>query len=336
MQDGNEDRAGVRRGPSGNVDALQWGTLGDWAELVRIPNVFTVLSNSLAAAFLVAHGWPPIAPLVMALCASVMAYWAGMILNDVADLEEDRASGRNRPLVRGSVSPVLAGHIGTGLLLTAPLLVLLATNLYEHQPLWMGAAFAAAVGLSLCVRVYNSPVKHTPLGPLLMGSCRGLNILMVGCVVLAVSQTESFPRALGLLALGISLYVFGITVFARREETDSAPPGLVLGMFFELSGIVVLGLLPWWSDPEGRWYLDIRSGYPILVTLIGLTVLNCGVKAVMRPVPRHVQLAVKHAILTMVLLDATVVAAAAGPWFGGGIALLLLPAMLIAARYRST
>jgi hypothetical protein len=60
------------------------------------------------------------------------------------------------------------------------------------------------------------------------------------------------------------------------------------------------------------------------------------VQALNHPVPRKVQLAVKHAILTLVLLDAAIAAVSAGPWFGGAIALLLLPAMLVGAKFRST
>lgn len=320
-------------------DELAWGGLRDWAELVRLPNVFTVLSDSLTAAILVSSG--PIAwlTLVILVAASIFMYWGGMILNDVADLEEDRQSRGNRPLVRGRISPVLAGHIGNGMLLTAPILVLLATNIYREQPLWMGAAFLTAVALALCVRVYDSPLKRTSLGPILMGLCRSLNILMVGCAMLAVSPIESgVPRSLLVMAGGIGVYILGVTVFARREESESQPVSLSLGLILEVAGLALIAALPWLSGAEegARWQVDPWFAFPVLIGLVGLTVVNRGVQALNHPVPRKVQLAVKHAILTLVLLDAAIAALSAGPWFGGAIALLLLPAMLVGAKFRST
>lgn len=322
-----------------DVDQLTWGRLRDWAELVRLPNVFTVLSDTLAAAILVSGGQLPWPALVLLIVASTLVYWGGMILNDVVDLESDRLSRGHRPLVRGSISPVVAGHIGNGMLLTAPIIVLLATNLDRHQPLWMGAAFLLAMALSLCVRVYDSALKSTPAGPLVMGLCRALNILMVGAAMLAVSPVESgLPRSLLIMSAGIGVYIVGITVFARREEGESQPVGLSLGLILEVAGLALIAAMPWLSGQEesARWQLESWRAYPILVGLIGLTVVNRGILALNHPVPRKVQLAVKHAILTIILLDAAVAAVSAGPWFGGGIALLLLPAMFVGMRFRST
>jgi hypothetical protein len=36
------------------------------------------------------------------------------------------------------------------------------------------------------------------------------------------------------------------------------------------------------------------------------------------------------------VLDAAIAAVSAGPWIGGSIAVLLIPAMLVGARFRST
>ncbi len=46
--------------------------------------------------------------MALVVIASVLVYWGGMILNDVVDLEEDRTTRLHRPLVRGSISPVIA------------------------------------------------------------------------------------------------------------------------------------------------------------------------------------------------------------------------------------
>lgn len=360
-------------------DNLAWGKLSDWMELVRLPNVFTLLSDCMAAAIVAAGLTWPLTALLPIILASLLAYWAGMILNDVVDLQEDREHRPDRPLASGRISPVIAGHIASAMLLVGPILILAVLTFHASQPLWLGIAFAASVLLSLAVRTYDSPLKRTPLGPPLMGVCRGLNILMVGFAVLAVSagsslnadanaelaasatgpvdrvlvnpllpgelqtvESESelpdviFPRPLMALAGGIALYIFGVTVYARREERESSSPQLLFGIVLEIAGLVIIGCLPWWAEATQVWTLDPWQGYPLLIGLIGLTVVNRGIAGVWHPVPRKVQLAVKHAILTLILIDAAVVLMWAGPWYGSAVVLLLLPALSASLRIRST
>lgn len=318
------------------VDRLEWGTLRDWGQLVRLPNVFTLLSDGVAAAIVAGSFLLPVPAFLGAMLASLFAYWAGMILNDVVDLEEDRQSRPDRPLAAGRISPVIAGHVATGMLMLNPIIILATTTLHTTQPLWMGAAFLSSVLLSLCVRCYDSPLKRTPLGPLLMGTCRSLNILMVGCTMFAIQEQAEFPQPLAYLAIGIGVYIVGVTVYARREETDSASSLLVFGLILETVGLFIIGYLPQWASEDIAWTLDPNRGYPLLIGLIALTVLNRGFKGVAHPVSRKVQLAVKHALLTLILLDGSIVLMWAGPWFGCAVVLLLLPALTSAIRFRST
>ncbi len=319
------------------IDELHWGDLRDWAQLVRLPTVFTLVSNCLAAAIVVGTQWTPWTCLVPTVLASICAYWAGMILNDVVDLEEDRLSRPNRPLAAGRISPAVAGHVANALLLICPLLVLAVTALHSSQPLWQGAAFLAAVLLSLAVRAYDSPLKSTMLGPPLMGACRALNILMVGCTLLAVSDLEFFPRPLLYLAGGIGLYILGVTLFARAEETDSSNPvWLSMGLLLEIVGLIVIAFLPQWRQAGAGWTLDPNRGYPLLIGLIGLTVINRAVQGITHPISRKIQLAVKHALLTLILIDAAVVLMWAGPWYAACVILLLIPALSSAIRIRAT
>lgn len=321
---------------SETLDSLNWGSWTDWAQLVRLPNAFTVISDSFAAAIIVGSGLAPWLGFLFAMLASLCAYWAGMIFNDVFDIEADRISRPTRPLPAGRISPVIAGHVATVLLLIGPVLILAATNFFKSQPLWMGSAFGAAVALSITVKAYNSPLKNTFLGPLLMGSCRALNILMVGSCMFALGNSEGLPRELLWLAAGVGIYIMGVTVYAFREEATSSTAGLGLGIALEIAGLVVIGGMPIWSGAQHVWHLDSVRGYPLLVGLIGITVINRGVIGLNHPVPRKIQMAVKHAILTLILLDAAVVMMWAGPWYAGTIAIMLLPALLSALRFRST
>ncbi len=319
-----------------DLDELRWGSLSDWAQLVRLPNSFTLISDTVAASLIVGSYLMPASAFALTLLASFCAYWAGMILNDVVDIEEDRISRPSRPLPSGRISPVLAGHIATGMLLVGPLLILVATTFHTSNKLWMGSAFGSAVLLSLAVRSYNSALKHTFFGPVLMGLCRSLNILMAGLCMASVGQSETVPIALVWYSAAIGLYIMGITVFAKREETDSQPGVLTFGLILEVAGLVLLAGFPLWSKTEHDWGLDPTLAYPLLMGLIGFTVVQRGVMGVSHPVPRKVQLAVRHAILTLILIDAAVATMWAGIWFGGAVALMLMPALVSALKFRST
>lgn len=329
---------------SRQVDELRWGRLADWAQLVRLPNLFTLLSNCAAATILSVGAigpWTAIVPIWM---VSVLAYWAGMLLNDVADIEEDQRHRPDRPLPSGRVSPALAGHVATGMLMLGPLILLMVAAYHRSiDQLWMMVSIVACLVLWMSIRLYNSPLKGTLLGPVLMAACRALNIAMVGFAILAVhwgndfSTVESFPQALVAYAVAMGVYICGVTTYARREEQLSSSATLVGGTLLQAAGLAMFALLPYWdSGRQVHWFLDPKSYYPILIGLIGLTVLNRAMSGVIRPVSRRVQLAVRHALLSLILLDAAVVLMWAGTWYGVSVVILMLPALLGSLKFRTT
>ena len=87
-------------------------TVVAWAQLVRLPNVFTVIADVGAAFLLVAGGPYPINRLVLILLSGVTLYWAGMILNDVFDIDRDRQERPSRPLAAGNISLAAAKRAG--------------------------------------------------------------------------------------------------------------------------------------------------------------------------------------------------------------------------------
>ena len=138
-------------------------------QLIRLPNVFTAAADSLAGWLLVGGtladvaGWLPLA------LASMVLYAAGMALNDVFDLEIDRAERPARPLPSGRVSPVFAAWIGWGGLVLGPILAGLSGSV---------PALVVAAALAVAILAYDGGVKRSILGPELMGACRGLNLLL--------------------------------------------------------------------------------------------------------------------------------------------------------------
>lgn len=331
------------REQAAEVDHLRWGRFEDWVQLVRFPNVFSLFANCAAASIIAVGSLSRLNTVIPLFFVSALAYWAGMIFNDVNDLEEDRKHRPDRPLAAGKISPAVASHVATAMLMLGLLILSIVVVRAKGYTEWMVYSLGCYCLLWLSIRLYNSQLKATLLGPLLMGLCRALNILVVGYAMLGVywekdfSTVREFPDTMVAYAVAMGVYICGITVYASREEQASNQGSLALGIILELAGLVVIGCLPMWT--AGRpvsWYFPTNSAYPVLVGLIGLTILNRGIQGVVHPVPRKVQLAVKHAILSIIMIDAAIVLVFAGQWYGIGVVLLLLPAVVGAMRVRTT
>ena len=95
-----------------------------YMKLMRIGNVFTAFANILMG-FLVVQADTGVIGLttddlviLVALLASTFGlYSAGMVLNDVFDVERDRAERQNRPIPEGQISLAAAQKLGWSLLI---------------------------------------------------------------------------------------------------------------------------------------------------------------------------------------------------------------------------
>ena len=77
-------------------------TFRSYLELLRVPNIFTAMADAAMGALFVEadlHGGGPFIGLLIA--ASSLLYAAGVVLNDVFDVELDRAERPERPLQIG-------------------------------------------------------------------------------------------------------------------------------------------------------------------------------------------------------------------------------------------
>jgi 4-hydroxybenzoate polyprenyltransferase len=307
-----------------------------WLRLMRLPNVFTAIAD-VTMGYIFVHGSIP-APLALALliAASALLYTAGMVLNDVFDIEIDRKERPFRPLPSGRISLGVARAFGFGLLLLG---VAAGWGAGYADP--AGAAIpwrsgAVATALAACVLLYDRVLKSTPIGPLGMGLCRFLNVLLgmsaaretMGDVVVGYSAAEL------LVAAGVGVYIVVVTIFAFSEASESKGPLLLAAVVVMACGAVVLASFTALA-PRGL----VRSDPMIFWLLLGLlmvTVLRRALSAVMDPSPERVQVAVKHSILSLIWLDAATTLAVAPPVYAVAIAALLIPALLLGRWVYST
>jgi 4-hydroxybenzoate polyprenyltransferase len=187
---------------SGESRALAW-----W-QLLRAANVFTAASNVIAGFLIVQHAWQPAETLSALIAASACLYLAGMVLNDVFDAELDAQERPARPIPSGRIDRRTASSAAWALLTAGLLLSWLAAWTCGHaMPGLIGVLLAFAI-----VR-YDSVLKSTWIGPVAMGWCRTLNVL------LGASIAGDLMRQWVALtyALGVGVYTIALTYVARSE-----------------------------------------------------------------------------------------------------------------------
>jgi hypothetical protein len=303
--------------PAGSLARLK-----PYAQLVRLPNVFTALADiclGALAARALPEQWLPFGLLLL---ASACLYCGGMVWNDFFDIEQDRRERPFRPIPSGRVPRQTAGRLGTVLLGSGVTLAGLA-GWGPDGFCWLPASLA--LGLVVAILLYDSWLKRTWAGPFGMGACRFLNVL------LGLSALGATLPGWGLhLAAVVGLYIVGVTWFARTEARVSKQATLAGAAAVMLAALVMALPVPTWV-PAGSasplfLYLLVGLGF-----LVGIPVC----RAIERPTPSLVQAAVKRAILGLVVLDAILAAGLAGT-LGFLILLLLVPASYLGKWLYST
>ncbi|MFD5742621.1 SCO3242 family prenyltransferase [Streptomyces massasporeus] len=176
-----------------------------WAELLRLPALFSIPGDALAGT--AATGASPNTRTLLAIASSLCLYEAGMALNDWADRDVDAVERPHRPLPSGRIRPAAAltaacALTGAGLALAAG----------AGRP-----ALAVAAPLAATVWAYDLGLKHTPAGPVAMGTARGLDLLLG-----AAATSGSARPALSSAAL-LGTHTLAVTTVSRQEAQGGSP-----------------------------------------------------------------------------------------------------------------
>lgn len=189
--------------------------LSPYLRLVRVPAVFSSMSNAFAGwwiggAVMVAAGGHAATPaaLLPGLIAAALFLMAGMTLNDIADLETDRAERPGRPLPSGAIPVAHAWRLVIGFFALGLVL------------LWIANPASAQVGALLVAAIflYNFGLKSTFVGPVSMAACRVLNL--AAGMALSFPSLATFaqlPGAVWGALASLGFYVALVTWLARDE-----------------------------------------------------------------------------------------------------------------------
>ena len=196
------------------------GTLRNYLELARVSNLPTCVSNVLVGCALGSAGRPGTPgfvglswlPVVLLSIAAALLYVGGMVLNDVCDVEIDRATRSGRPIPSGRISRDAALRFSVAALAGGVVLVGLVSV----------KALPYALLLVICIVGYDVLHKRWAPAAVLLGLCRGMLYVVAAVAVVPRADALRDPPVWW-LAGALTVFVMLITIIAQRE--DAGEPG---------------------------------------------------------------------------------------------------------------
>lgn len=287
--------------------------LDPWFRLFRLPNLLTVPGDPIAG-FLLASvgrpGGPALVPMLAAAAASLCLYMFGLAVNDIVDIETDRAERPDRPLPSGQITVPQAKMAALAAALSGLNIALIA----GRPALFVAGALAALI------LAYNMALKRIPVaGICAMGGCRGLSVALG----VAAARSEWFAQPpdatcvpAALAALAVTAYVVAFSAIAKNEMAAEKPMGPVRWTPFAVLLIALPSVLL--TSKWTEWVMPTVSVFLMAMTLMRSWLLG-GILYRAHPVP-HI---IGGHICNLLCVQACLCAAA-------GIA-GLLPALLLMA-----
>lgn len=279
--------------------------------LTRPANIVTAVSDILAGAAIAGYagdmtGFPAVLILIV---ATIGLYGGGVVFNDVFDAALDRIERPERPIPSGLISEREGAFLGLSLLIVG------VAAAFGLAPYPSGLIAFAIAGAAL---IYDKWSKHHPvLGPLNMGLCRGLNLL------LGMSLLPQVLPAYGYFALVPIVYIAAITMISRGEVHGGKSKTILFAAFLYM--VVIVSIL----------YVSIGHGNS-MYTIFFLVVLSALIyppllRAFRAPVGGNIGRAVKAGVLALIVMNASW-AAAFGALYMALAIVLLLPVSILLAR----
>ena len=204
-----------------------WG----WAQLFRLPNMFTVPGDVIAGAAL-SGGNVFSLKLVYAVISIGMLYGAGLLLNDYFDRDNDGENSPKRPIPSGLVNANAVLGVAVFLSVFAIVLAWLKTGI-------VGGMSAGIVLILICI--YDMWAKNiVVMREVIMGLCRAMSVFS-GYVMIG----GKYSSGIGLAIAVTGIYIAGITLVSRFEtDTDVSAvivyvPLMVLTAGFSLVYVIM-------------------------------------------------------------------------------------------------
>ena len=251
---------------------------------MRPANIVTSVADVLAGITISGYIFGPeidFLAMILLCLSTIGLYGGGIVFNDVFDFELDKIERPERAIPSGAVK--LSEAIVLGLIL----LVFGIASAFLHSML----SGIIAILIAVCALVYNKFSKHHPfIGPLNMGTCRGLNLLL-GVSIVAYSLNNSY-----IIAVVHLIYIFSITIISRGEVHGSNKNKLFLGAFLYA---LVIGVMLFFAWQKEQILLAL-----IFIVPFAWMIFRPLFRAIQEPIGKNIGLAVKAGVISLILMDA--------------------------------
>jgi len=238
---------------------------------------------------------------ILLLCFSTIGlYGGGVVFNDVFDASLDKIERPERPIPVGLIT-IREAAVAGALMLIAGIIAARITSLTSG---------IIALLVAVSALVYDKWGKHYSFaGPLNMGLCRGLNLL------LGISILPSAVNDWSYLAAVPIIYIASITMISRGEVHGGSKNILYAA---SLLYILVIGLILYFAFTKGRILFAL-----IFLLPFGWMIFSSLWKAIKDPVGKNIGNAVKAGVLALILMNAAWAAAFDASYLALAIILLL-------------
>lgn len=287
-------------------------TLRAYLQLTRPPNLLTAISDiwagiALSGYLLVAE--IHVLSIVLLSLSSVFLYAGGVVMNDVCDAKLDAKERPERPIPSGRVTQRAAFRFG---------MILFGIGIVLAG--WVGvmSGFLAFLIALACI-IYDYWGKPHPFwGPLTMGLCRGLNLLL-GMSIVSISYVDLYW-----VAVIPVIYIAAITLISRGEVHGGNRSTIWMALFFY---VIVVGAIISLAFTWGNLWMTI-----LFLLLFILFIFPPLFKAMKILSGKAIGKSVKAGVLGLILMNACWVAAS-GAWVWAVATVLLLPLSMWIAKH---
>lgn len=281
-----------------------------YLRLMRPANIITSVADVLAgiaiSGYLANQSFQiqNLIPILLLCFSTIGLYGGGVVFNDVFDAALDKIERPERPIPIGLITITEASAAGALMLIAGIISARISSP----------ASGIIAFLIAVSALVYNKWGKHHSfLGPINMGLCRGLNLL------LGISIVPSAVNNWWFLAVVPIIYIASITMISRGEVHGGSRNTLYIAALFY--SIVIILIL----------YFALIKG-SVLFSLVFLLpfawmIFNPLLKAIKEPAGKNIGKAVKAGVLALILMNAAW-AAAFGALYLALVIILLLPLSL--------
>lgn len=285
-----------------------------YLRLMRPANIVTSVADILAGVAISGYlifnlnAVPNLFPVLLLCLSTIGLYGGGVVFNDVFDADLDMVERPERPIPSGLITKTEATRLAS-LLIAFGIICAFLVNITSG----ILAFFVAAAAI-----VYDRFGKHHSfLGPLNMGLCRGLNLL------LGISILPFEVQYCWFLAVVPIIYIASITMISRGEVHGGSKATLYTASF--LYAIVIVSIL-YFSFVKGNQLFAL-----IFLVPFAWMIFTPLLAAIKEPVGKNIGKAVKSGVLALILMNAAW-AAAFGAWYIALLIVILLPISLKLGR----